>query len=145
MNLYRLVRIVVLIPPLIITGCGGGSGGFDPNQVTVTVSPETDTIANSDTLTLQAAVHGLCSTCPPTINGWSVTENSGDPRCNWFDAAPDAPCPGGTIQETTGGNFLTVTYHPPSISGTFHVIAEWCVCFGSSIKKDGTSTITVSP
>ena len=59
MNLYRALRIVLLIPLIVIAGCGSNDAGFDPNEVTVAVSPATDTIAASDTVTLQAAVHNM--------------------------------------------------------------------------------------
>ena len=139
-------RLGVVFLFLMISGCGGG-GGFNPDKVTVSVSPANPTIAASGSVELQASVHGLCSTCSAAINEWDVTENNGDPSCNWFDTPPTQPCPGGTIQETAGGQLasLTATYHAPGTAGTFHVVAEWCVCFGSSVIKDGTSVITVSP
>ena len=144
MKSYRELCAISVVVMSTIVGCGGGGEGFDPNRVTVTISPAAATIPISDTLTLQATVKGLCATCVSTINEWRVTENNGVP-CTWFDSPPLGPCPGGTIEAVAGGNFLTVTYHPPSDPGTFHAVAEWCVCFGSSITKDGTSVITVSP
>jgi hypothetical protein len=137
----RSLFFVTLVLLLIVTlGCGGG--GFKANNVTVTVAPAAVTVPAGTQVTLQATVHGLCSTCNPSINVWSITENNGV-NCSWMNTPPTGPCPGGTIQET-GGNFLTVTYHAPSASGTFHVIAEWCDCFANPIiSKDGTSVITV--
>jgi hypothetical protein len=143
-NSYRLGIVFLL---LAISGCGGG-GGFNPDKVTVSVSPANPMIATSATVELHASVQGLCSTCAAAINEWNVTENNDDPSCNWFDTPPTQPCPGGTIQKTAGGGpltTLTATYHAPSSAGTFHVVAEWCLCFGSSVTKDGTSVITVSP
>ncbi len=138
----RSLFFVTLVLLLIATaGCGGG--GFNANKVTVAVAPAAVTVSASGQVTLQATVHGLCSSCNPSINVWSITENNGV-NCSWIDTPPSGPCPGGTIQET-GGNFLTVMYHAPSASGTFHVIAEWCDCFANPIiSKDGTSVITVS-
>jgi hypothetical protein len=142
----KFSRVGSLILLVVIPGCGGGGGGFDPNHVSVAVSPAAVTISTSDQLTLKATVNGLCSTCVSSINGWSITENNGA-VCTWFDTLPFGPCPAGTIQATANGSAstLTVTYHAPSTSGTFHVVAEWCICFGSSLKKDGTSVVTVSP
>jgi hypothetical protein len=141
----RLACVGSLILLAVIPGCGGG-GGFDPNKVTVAVSPAAVTIPTTDQVTLKATVHGLCSTCTSAINQWNITENNGA-VCTWFDTLPLGPCPAGTIQATANGSAstLTVTYHAPSTSGTFHVIAEWCICFGSSLTKDGTSVVTVSP
>jgi hypothetical protein len=145
MNSARALCAGSMVVLFLIAGCGSGSDGFDPNKVTVTVSPAAVTIPAGDAVTLQATVKGLCSTCISLINEWKITENGGSPNCTWFDTPPLGPCPGGTIQEVTGGNSLTATYHSPSTSGTFHVVAEWCICFGSSITKDGTSVVTVSP
>lgn len=142
----RLYSAGLLILLVVIPGCGGGGGGFDPNKVTVAISPPAATIPASDQVTLKATVSGLCSTCASAINEWSITENNGTP-CTWFDTPPFGPCPGGTIQATANGlaSTLTVTYHAPGTPGTFHVIAEWCICFGSATTKDGTSVITVTP
>jgi hypothetical protein len=92
---------------------------------------------------LQATITGLCSTCSPSINTWTISEDTSGGGCVWSNTPPTVPCPSGTIQLVVPGNFLTATYHAPSTSGTFHVVAEWCICFGSSITKDGKSTITV--
>lgn len=137
----RTLFLVTLVLVLIVTpGCGGG--GFNANNVTVTVAPEAVAVPANAPVTLQATVHGLCSTCTPSINVWNITENNGV-NCSWINTPPTGPCPGGTIEET-GGNFLTVTYHAPSASGTFHVIAEWCDCLANpKISKDGTAVITV--
>ena len=136
-SLFFTTVLLLIVTP----GCGGG-GGFKANNVTVTVAPAAVMVPAGTQVTLQATVHGLCSTCNPSINDWSITENNGM-NCSWMNTPPTGPCLGGTIQET-GGNFLTVTYHAPSASGTFHVIAEWCDCFANPIiSKDGTSVITV--
>jgi len=145
--MVKLSCVGSLILLAVIPGCGGGGGGgFDPNKVSVSVSPAAVTIPTSDEVMLKATVNGLCSTCASSINEWSIIENNGA-VCTWFDTLPLGPCPAGTIQATANGiaSTLTVTYHAPSTSGTFHVVAEWCICFGSSIKKDGTSVVTVSP
>jgi hypothetical protein len=142
MNSYPALCAASLLMLFGFSGCGGG--GFDPQKVTVAVSPASDTIPVGGTLALTATIKGLCSTCAPAINEWTVTENNGG-TCNWFDTPPIEPCPGGTIEETTGGGFLTVTYHAPATSGTYHIVAEWCICFGSSITQDGTAVVTVSP
>jgi hypothetical protein len=101
MNSYRELCAILLVLMSTIVGCGGGGDGFDPNRVTVTVSPAAVTIPITDPLTLQATVKGLWSTCVSTINEWRVTENNGSP-CTWFDSPPLGPCPGGTI-EAVGG------------------------------------------
>lgn len=141
----KLSYVGSLILLAVIPGCGGG-GGFDANKVTVAISPAAATIPSNDQVTLKATVNGLCSTCVSAINEWQITENNGA-ACTWFDTLPLGPCPAGTIQATANGSAstLTVTYHAPGTSGTFHVVAEWCICFGSSVAKDGTSVITVGP
>ncbi len=138
-----LMLCVLLI---VIAGCGGGSG-FDFNKVTVTVSPAAVTIPASGQVTLQATVTG--SPGGPFAN-WKIAEltinGASGFQCNWLGTTPPAgPCPDGTIQGADAPPALTVTYHAPSTSGTFHVIAEWSTGFNSGIIKDGTSVITVSP
>ena len=145
--LYRVLS-VVLLAMLITTGCGGGNKGFNANNVTVSISPATVSIAASSQVTLQATVNGLCSTCASDIFSWAISENAtaGGSSCNWFDTPPVVPsCPGGTIQQNSQST-LTVTYHAPSTPGTYHVVAEWCDCFGTpTVKKTGTSVISVTP
>src|SRR5450755_4691872 len=139
MSLDRALGVVPLVLLIVVAGCGGG-GGYNANNVTVSVSPSVATVPANGQVTLQAVVNGLCSTCSPNINVWIITENNGV-NCSWINTSPAGPCPGGTIQET-GGNFLTVTYHAPTSSGTFHVTAEWCDCLSNPIiAKDGKSVI----
>jgi hypothetical protein len=146
MNSYLALFVAPLVLLVAVAGCGGG-GGFNPNNVTVAVSPATATIPANGQVTLQATVNGLCSTCTPAIFLWSVTagDSNGDSGCDWFTTPPSGPCPSGTIQETAGGNTLTVTYFAPSTAGTYHIVAEWSGGFGSPVTKDGTSVISVSP
>jgi hypothetical protein len=135
--LFFVAPLVLLI---VIAGCGGGGGGFDPNNVTVTVSPAAATVAANGQVTLQATVSGLCSSCRPTVS-WSIAELASGSQCNWMGTTPPAgPCPDGTIQGAEAGS-LTVTYHAPSTSGTFHVVAQELVTF--TITKQATSVITV--
>jgi hypothetical protein len=140
MNLSRALCAESLVLLIVISGCGGGSG-FDPTNVTVTVSPSAVTIPASGQVTLQATVNGA-GTSDNALT-WSIAEQT--TNCYWLDTPPAGPCPAGTIQQVTVGKFQTVTYHAPSTSGgPFHVIAEWTL-FGSPVIKDGTSVITVSP
>jgi hypothetical protein len=134
---------------LIVTaGCGGGGKGVDSNNVTVNVAPASVTVSASGQVTLQATVKGTSNDATAAVT-WSIDEQKTDgasgAQCVWLDTPPDGPCPDGTIEQTTAGNFLTVTYHAPSTSGTFHVTAEWSTLFDPVIIKDGTSVITVSP
>lgn len=133
---------------LIVTaGCGGGSG-FDPNKVTVSIAPAAVTVPASGEVTLQATVKGTPNDATAAVT-WGIAEqkiNGGSgSECFWLDTPPAGPCPDGTIQQAASGNFLTVMYHAPSSSGTFHVIAEWSTTFSPVVIKDGTSVITVSP
>jgi hypothetical protein len=142
-NLFFVAALVFLI---VITGCGGG--GFNENKVTVSVSPAANTVTASGQVTLQPAVHGVCSSCAPLVT-WSIVElkanGASGSQCNWQGTTPPAgPCPDGTIQGADAPPALTVTYHAPSASGTFHVTAEWCDCLGNPpVVKDGTAGITV--
>jgi hypothetical protein len=146
MNSCRALCVGSLVLLIVIAGCGGG-GGFDPNNVSVTVSPAAVTIPASGDVTLQATVKGT-GTSNNALT-WSIAElkiNGGSgAECDWLDVPPVGPCPDGTIQQAGGHNFQTVTYHAPSTSGTFHVIAEWTTITNPVITKDGTSVITVSP
>jgi hypothetical protein len=144
-----LCGLLVLL--IVIAGCGGG-GGYNPNNVTVNVSPAVATVAENGQVPLQATVNGLCSTCAPSIYLWYISENgaSNGGICDWYNTPPTVSCPAGTIQETAGplSDTLTVTYYAPSTPGTYHVIAEWFDSgfFGSaSTTKTGTAVITVSP
>jgi hypothetical protein len=136
-----------LVLLVVIAGCGGGAGGgFDPNNVTVIVSPAAVTIPTSDQVVLQATVNGFPSGTSAPMN-WTIAElkanGASGAQCNWQDTTPPAgPCPDGTIQGADASS-LTVTYHAPSTSGTFHVVAESNVSL--TMVKDGTSVITVGP
>jgi hypothetical protein len=149
---YRVLS-VGLLAMLIATGCGetNKDKGF-ANNVTVSISPATVSIAASSQVTLQAMVSGLCSGCASDIFAWSISEDAteGGSACDWFDTPPVLySCPAGTIQQTEGtpsGSTLTVMYHAPSTPGTYHVVAEWCDCvFTPVVKKTGTSVISVTP
>jgi hypothetical protein len=133
---------------IVSAGCGTGNG-FNPNNVTVSVSPATATIPTNGQVPLQATVQGLSSGYISSISLWTVTENPSGADCATdVGIVPPGPCPAGTIQ-ITGGDELTVTYFAPSTPGTYHVSAEWedFVNFtGPPIAtKAGTSVITVSP
>jgi hypothetical protein len=147
MNSYRAFCVGSLVLLLVIAGCGGG--GFNENKVTVSVSPAAATVAASGQVTLQATVRGLCSSCAPLVT-WSIVElqtnGASGSQCNWQGTTPPAgACPDGTIQGADATPVaLTVTYHAPSASGTFHVTAEWCDCLANPpVVKDGTAAITV--
>jgi hypothetical protein len=153
MNIFRLFSVVLLAFVVLLGGCGSGQS-YNPNNVTVTVSPATATIPASGKIRLQATVNSLCSGCAASIANWGITEDAetGDPSgftCAWFtdNGPPTRQCPAGTIEETPGGpsSSLTVTYHAPPTPGTYHVIAQWSGGFGSgSPTKDGTAVITVT-
>src|SRR6266498_4347315 len=102
MDLYRTLGMGVLISLIVAAGCGGGASGFNPNDVTVTVSPASITIPASDQTTLQATVHGLCSSCAPSVI-WMIAElqtnGASGAQCNWSgNTQPVGPCPDGTIE-----------------------------------------------
>src|SRR3954469_21785483 len=110
---------------LIVTAGCGGSGGFNQNKVTVSVSPAAATVAASDQVTLQATVHGLCSSCAPVLT-WSIlelqTNGATGSQCNWQGTTPPSgPCPDGTIEGADATPALSVTYHAAGAPGTFHV------------------------
>jgi hypothetical protein len=135
---------------LLIVFAACGSGPYNFNHVSVSVSPAAVTIPTNGQVTLQATVSGLCSNCVGSIQYWSIAEDPNNGvSCYWFTTPPAGPCPGGTIQPNNNqGSFntLTVTYYAPSTPGTFHVSAVWCICEGSSqISKTGTSVVTVDP
>jgi hypothetical protein len=143
MNLSRALCVESLVLLIVIAGCGGGSS-FDPNNVTVTVSPSAVTIPASSQVTLQATVKG--SPAAPALT-WSISElqtnGASGSQCNWSGTTPPAgPCPDGTIQGANASS-LSVTYLAPSTSGTFHVIAQAIVSL--TLVKDGRAVITVSP
>jgi hypothetical protein len=143
MNLFRALCVAPLVLLIVIAGCGGGSS-FDPNTVTVAVSPAAVTIPESGQVTLLATVTG--SPAAPALN-WVIAElqtnGASGAQCNWSGTTPPAgPCPEGTIQGADGSS-LTVTYLAPNTSGTFHVIAQDTVSL--TVVKEGTAVVTVSP
>jgi len=131
----------------MVTASCGASNSFNPNNVTVSVSPTTATIAANGTATLQATVQGL--PYASSITRWSVAENPIGAICATFvGIVPSGPCPAGTI-EIADGNELTVTYFAPSAPGTYHVHAEWdhfTYFMGPpDTIRMGASVVTVSP
>jgi hypothetical protein len=141
--LFFVAPLVLLI---VIAGCGGGGGGFDANKVTVTISPAAPTVAASGQVTLQATASGTGSGTP--LVQWSIAElqtnGASGAQCNWLGTTPPAgPCPDGTIQGADASPYTPVTYHAPSTSGTFHVVAVWQTFFNPIIIKQATSVITV--
>ena len=143
MNLSRALFVVSLIWLIVDAGCGGGSS-FDPNNETVTISPSAVTIPASGEVTLQATVTG--SPAAPAMN-WFIAElqtnGASGAQCNWQGGTPPAQsCPDGTIQGADA-NSLTVKYFAPGTSGTFHVVVQSNA--SSTLVKDGTAVITVSP
>ena len=120
MNLSRPLCVTLLVLLIVTVGCGGGSS-FDPNNVTVAISPSAATIPTSGQVALQAIVKG--SPAAPST-------------------PPAGPCPDGTIQGVDAGS-LKVTYLAPSTTGTFHVIAQDNVSL--TLVKDATAVVTVSP
>ena len=139
-----LVASLILL--IVVTGCGGGSSGFNATNVNVSIAPLAPTVAEGGQVTLQATVTGACSGCSPALT-WSIAElrtnGASGAQCNWQGPTPPAgPCPDGTIEGAGTPPFDTVTFHAPSNPGTFHVIAEWSLLDPPTIK-DGTATITV--
>ena len=99
----------------------------------------------SGQVTLQAKVTGVSGT--QALN-WTITElqtnGASGAQCNWLGTTPPAgPCPDGTIQGADASPYTPVTYHAPSASGTFHVVAQWSTLFDPIIIKNGTAVITV--
>ncbi|MGA7926009.1 MAG: hypothetical protein WCA20_08435 [Candidatus Sulfotelmatobacter sp.] len=152
MNSNRFLCAGSLARLIVIAGCAGG--GYDANNVTVTVSPPAATVSADGQVTLQANVKGLCSTCASMIQQWSIAEDpSAGSNCTFYEPPPLGPCPAGSIQETAGGlsSSLTVIYFAPGTPGTYHITAEWSTLGGislgggSPVSKYGTSVIMVSP
>jgi|ERR1039458_6722193 hypothetical protein len=142
---YRALCGGSLVLLMVMAGCG--TGGFNPNNVTVTVSPAAATVSENGQVPLQATVQGGCTGCSPFYN-WLISENNGA-DCTWVDTLPAGPCPGGTLQQPTSTSGPTVTYIAPSTAGTFHVIGQSLYYSNLSgpptTTKQGTSVITVSP
>jgi hypothetical protein len=141
-------RARLLVAPLVlliaIAGCGGGGSGTNFNNVTVSVSPATASVQVSGQVTLQAKVTGVSGT--PALT-WSITElqtnGASGAQCNWSGTTPPVgPCPDGTIQGADASPYTPVTYHAPSTSGTFHVVAQWSTAF-NPVVKNGSAVITV--
>ena len=144
MNLFRAFGAKSLVLLIILTGCGGGTGGFDPNKVTVAISPSAVTIQADGQVTLQATVKG--SPAAPGVL-WTIAElktnGASGAQCNWSGMTPPTePCPDGSIRGADAGS-LTVTYLAPSAAGTFHVVAQDNVSL--TVVKEGTTVITVGP
>jgi hypothetical protein len=147
MDWCRARFVGTLIPLIFTAGCGGGVSGANLNNVTVTVTPGAVTIPANGQVTLQATIKG--SPGAPSAT-WFIAElainGASGSQCNWSGNVPPAgPCPDGTIEGAGVTPALTVTYHAPSTTGTFHVTAEWSTLFNPVVVKDGTSVITVEP
>jgi hypothetical protein len=105
------------------------------------------TIPASGEVTLQATVKGSPGD-PSAV--WFIAElainGASGSQCNWSGTTqPAGPCPDGTIEGADAIPGMTVKYHAPSTSGTFHVTAEWSTLFNPVVVKDGTAVITVGP
>lgn len=140
-----LVALLVLLAGLCCA-CGSG-GGYNLNDVTVSVSPATTSVATNGQVTLQATVNGLCSSCSASISLWYISENNSQPINLCTNTPLPAPgCTAGTIQ-VAGYPSLTATYSAPSTPGTYHVIAEWYLTsfLGDGPMKTGTAVVTVTP
>jgi hypothetical protein len=143
MKLSRALCVESFVLLMVIAGCGGGSS-FDPNSVTLTVSPAAVTIPTSGQVTLRAMAKG--SSAAPALT-WSIgelqTNGASGAQCNWSGTTPPTgACPDGTIQGADA-NSGTVMYLAPNTSGTFHVIAEDSVSL--TLVKDAMAVITVGP
>jgi hypothetical protein len=146
-----LASIALLLPTV---ACGGG--GWDPNNVVVTLSPASATVASGAQISLQATVTGLPSDGGNPALTWAIVElqsaGSTGAQCNWRGSStPQAPsCPDGTIELpmptdlAKGPNTTTAIYHASGSTGTFHVIVNWSTGFTPAITKSATSTITVT-
>ena len=147
MDSYAGLCVGALILLMVTVACGGGANGSNPNNVTVAVSPMSVTIPASGEVTLQATVKGSPG-APSAV--WFIAElavnGASGSQCNWSGTTqPAGPCPDGTIEIADASAALTVKYHAPSTTGTFHVTAEWSTLFNPVVIKDGTAVITVGP
>jgi hypothetical protein len=145
-NLRRGVCTGCLALLIVVVSCGTSSQN-NLNNVVVSIAPTTATVASSGQVSLTATVTGLAAA--PALT-WSIAElqinGASGAQCNWLGSTPPAgPCPAGTIQGADAPSGLTVTYHAPSTSGTFHVTAQWSSLFTPVIVKTATSSITVTP
>jgi hypothetical protein len=148
-RLLNAGAFVLLFVLLIVSGACGTGSGFNPNNVTVTVSPAATAISAGGQVPLQATVKGLGSGFISSINLWTIAENpSGSDCATYVGIVAPGPCPAGTIQ-LPDANELSVTYIAPSTPGTYHINAEWEDFVNLSgppiATKTGTSVITVSP
>jgi hypothetical protein len=137
-NSFRVLYLGLFVLSIIFAG--GCGGGFNANNVTVSLSPSTVTVPANGQVRLKATEHGDCSGCGP-IYFWSITENDGT-NCTWVDLPPVGPCPAGTIQASVL-NGPNVTYFAPNTAGTFHVVLTDIITL--QLTTDASSIITVSP
>ena len=130
MKLSQALCVESLVLLIVITGCGGGSGSQ-------TQQSDGDRFTGgrhdppSGEVTLQATVTGSPGTPRPlehrrTTDKWCqrrAVQLVGYHAACWtmprrYDSGRRHP-----------STSVTVTYHAPSTSGTFHVIAEWSTAF----------------
>lgn len=138
-------RVLFLGPLACLIVFVGSCGGYNVNDVTLTISPAAATIPKSSQIALVASVNKFCAGCLPEID-WSIAENNGVNPCLWQAGQtppPTGSCPGGTLQVQGFVNNTSVIYFSPSTAGTYHVTGWQVVSFTSGVK--GTSVITVSP
>src|SRR5215831_14907603 len=92
----RIGALVLLVLPIVVTGCGGGGGGANSIPIVVSISPFRANLSQGGTQPFTATVSG--------------TSNS---AVNW------------SVQEGAAGGSITNmgAYTAPSQSGVFHVIA----------------------
>jgi hypothetical protein len=146
MSSYRPLRAIPVVFLIVLAGCGSGS--FNPNNVTLTISPAAATIPTNGQVTLQAILKNNCPGCMGPIQSWTIAENPSGANCTTFvGIVPSGPCPAGTIQIPVTS--LTVIYVAPNTPGTNHITAEWDAFDNfngpPTVTKDATSVITVSP
>src|SRR5271163_4084274 len=148
MSRHLTLYITSLFLLMAFAACGSSSK-FNPNNVSVSVSPATANVATSGQLPLQASVQGLGSGIPSSVTLWTITENPTTSDCAvYVGIVISDPCPAGTIQ-IANSTELTVTYFAPTTAGTYHVVAEWedFVNFTGPplATKTGTTVVTVGP
>ncbi|WP_148210101.1 hypothetical protein [Candidatus Korobacter versatilis] len=142
---YRDFLSVGLLALLIgLSGCGGSTHST-VNDVTVSVTPASATVAASGQVKLTAVMSGCGSSCPAPAFTWSIVElqtnGASGSQCNWETTPPPGPCPDGTLEVTS--DFTTATFHAPSSSGTIHVVAQLTGLGNPPTTKTGTATITI--
>jgi hypothetical protein len=144
-SFWFALSLVLLIA---IAGCGGGSTKWNPNNVSVTVSPATTNVAVGGQVTLHGAVNNDCDTCTPDLL-WSIQElqvnGATGAQCNWLtgDTPPTEGCPYGTLELPVGNDTTTATFHAPGTTGTVHIVAEWTLISDPPISKTATAAVTV--